>query len=61
MTGTPRGEQFLSYSKDGKVRISADLTASDIPQAKARYRHPFYQVNEKQTGNVYNLFTLGGM
>jgi len=55
------GEQILSYSKTGKVRIWADIAAEDSDEAKARYAHPFYKVNQKQTGNGYNLFTLGGL
>lgn len=55
------GEQILSYSKDGKIRIWADLNAEDRPAAMKRYSHRFYRVNQKQTGNGYNLFTLGGI
>lgn len=55
------GEQILSYSKDGKVRIWIDRNARDTEMSKKRYQHPFYKVNQKQTGNGYNLFTLGGI
>jgi len=55
------GEQILSYSKDGKVRIWADRNAKDTAEAKKRYSHPFYKINQLQTGNGYNLFTLGGI
>lgn len=55
------GEQILSYSKEGKIRIWADLSAKDRSEALKRYNHRFYQVNQKQTGNGYNLFTLGGI
>lgn len=55
------GEQILSYSKDGKITIWADKNAKDSKAAKKRYAHPFYKVNQKQTGNGYNLFTLGGI
>ncbi len=55
------GEQILSYSKDGIVRIWADKNAADNKQAKARYENPFYKINQKQTGNGYNLFNLGGI
>nr|MBI1229358.1 polysaccharide lyase 11 [Cytophagales bacterium] len=55
------GEQILSYSKDGKVRIWADKNASDNDTTKKRYLNPFYKTNQKQTGNGYNLFTLGGI
>ncbi len=55
------GEQILSYSNDGKIIIWADLNAKDSSQAKRRYEHPFYLVNQKQSGNGYNLFALGGI
>lgn len=55
------GEQVLSYSKDGKIKIWADLNAVDTSRGRKRYAHPFYIVNQKQTGNGYNLFTLGGI
>lgn len=55
------GEQILSYSKDGHVRIWADINAKDNKSAKFRYNHPFYKINQRQTGNGYNLFTLGGI
>ncbi len=55
------GEQILSYSKDGKIKIWADKNAKDNKEALKRYSHPFYKVNQKQTGNGYNLFTLGGI
>jgi hypothetical protein len=55
------GEQVLSYSKDGKISIWADINALDNDRARARYNHHFYKINQKQTGNGYNLFTLGGI
>ena len=55
------GEQILSYSRDGVVRLWADRNATDRPEALRRYAHPFYRINQRQTGNGYNLFTLGGL
>ena len=55
------GEQILSYSKDGKISIWVDKNAKDSNEGIERYNHPFYKVNQKQTGNGYNLFTLGGI
>ena len=55
------GEQILSYSKNGVISIWADKNAKDSMKAVARYQDPFYKVNQKQTGNGYNLFTLGGI
>ncbi|MGK7397487.1 MAG: hypothetical protein ACNS62_23115 [Candidatus Cyclobacteriaceae bacterium M3_2C_046] len=55
------GEQILSYSKGGKIKIWADKNAIDSPAGKARYQHPFYEVNQRLTGCGYNLFNLGGI
>lgn len=54
------GEQILSFSKDGKVRIWADVNAQDRPAALKRYRDRFYYANQRMTACGYNLFTLGG-
>ena len=56
-----QGEQILSYSRDGILRIWMDVNAKDNNAAKERYANPFYEVNKKQTGNGYNLFNLGGI
>ncbi len=55
------GEQILSYSRDGWIRIWADLNARDNQRAINRYNNPFYRINRIQTGNGYNLFNLGGI
>lgn len=55
------GEQILTYSRDGKVRIYRDMTALDSPAARARYGHRFYLPNQKLTGVGYNYFNLGGL
>ena len=59
-TGDP-GEQILSYSKDGIIRIWVDRNAKDNKSALERYANPAYKLNQKQTGNGYNLFNLGGI
>ncbi|HBH85490.1 MAG: hypothetical protein A2X05_17875 [Bacteroidetes bacterium GWE2_41_25] len=56
-----QGEQILSYSKDGWIKIWADVNAKDNQKALNRYANPFYKRNRIQTGNGYNLFTLGGI
>jgi hypothetical protein len=55
------GEQVLSFSPDGIVRIWADRNAHDSPAALRRYAHPFYQANQRLTSSGYNLFNLGGI
>jgi len=59
-TGKP-GEQILSYSPDGKVRIWYDRNAKDSPEAESRYQSSFYRTNQKLSGVGYNLFVLGGL
>ena len=56
-----QGEQLLSYSKDGIIRIWVDRNAKDNEIAKRRYANPADKLNQKQTGNGYNLFNLGGI
>lgn len=55
------GEQILSYSHNGWLKIWADENAHDNKNASERYSNAFYKINQKQTGNGYNLFTLGGI
>lgn len=55
------GEQILSYSKNGIVKIWADMNAKDNERAYSRYQNQFYKDNQKQSGNGYNLFLLGGI
>ena len=55
------GEQIMSYSTDGTIRIWVDRNAEDSPAALRRYRHPFYDVNRRLTSCGYNLFNLGGI
>ncbi|UCG58503.1 MAG: hypothetical protein JSU70_03140 [Phycisphaerales bacterium] len=55
------GEQILSFSRNGEVRIWADRNAKDSAAAMRRYRHRFYEVNHRLTACGYNLFNLGGI
>jgi hypothetical protein len=55
------GEQILSFSKDGRVSIWADVNAKDTPAAQKRYEDRFYYTNQRMTACGYNLFTLGGL
>ena len=55
------GEQLLSYSRDGKLKIWRDANARDNSRALKRYSNPYYHTNQIQTGNGYNLFSLGGL
>lgn len=55
------GEQLLSYSGDGTLRIWADLNAEDSVAAESRYRHPAYQALERLFSTGYNLTVLGGI
>lgn len=55
------GEQILSYSRDGLIRVWADRNAKDNGQALERYKHPFYQANQRLTATGYNVVNLGGL
>lgn len=55
------GEQLLSYHPDGTLRLWANPDGEDNAAACARYAHPFYQANRRQTANGYNLVNLGGL
>lgn len=55
------GEQILSYSHDGTIRIWADRNARDSSVALKRYKHPFYKANQRLTATGYNIVNLGGL
>jgi hypothetical protein len=55
------GEQLLVYYPDGTVRVWADRNARDSEAALRRYAHPYYKINQRQTGNGYNYVNLGGL
>jgi hypothetical protein len=55
------GEQVLSYHPDGTVRIWGDRNASDTPEARERYAHPFYRANIGLGSTGSNLGVLAGV
>lgn len=55
------GEQLLSYSSDGYIRIWGDANASDSEEAQERYQHPYYKAAMRVAANGYNLCNLGGL
>mgnify|MGYP001210656965 CR=1 FL=1 len=55
------GEQILSFSKEGMVRIWADRNAEDSPEALKRYEHPFYQRCLSLYAVGYNLYLCAGL
>lgn len=55
------GEQLLAHYPDGTVRVWGDRNACDVPDALARYEHPFYTANQRASGVGYNLAVLGGL
>ncbi len=54
------GEQILSFTKNGQVRIWADVNAEDWSAVQRRSRNRFYYTNQRMTACGYNLFSLGG-
>lgn len=55
------GEQVLTYSKDGRVRIYGDPSAKDSEIAKKRYAHPMYRLNQKLGAVGYNRNNVAGL
>jgi hypothetical protein len=55
------GEQILSFSKDGKIRIWTDRNAQDSSEALKRYKHPYYQRCLSLYGVGYNLYLCTGL
>ena len=54
------GEQVLTYSHDGTLRLWADANASDSELALRRYSNPFYRMNQRFAGCGNHLHVLGG-
>ncbi|HOF18020.1 MAG TPA: polysaccharide lyase 11 [Phycisphaerae bacterium] len=55
------GEQVLTYSPDGTIRLWADANAADAPEALRRYDHPFYRLNRRSTACGNHFSVLGGL
>ncbi len=55
------GEQLLTYSFDGAIRIWADIDAVDSDAARARYSNPFYSLNQRLSACGNHLHVLGGI
>jgi len=55
------GEQVVSYTPEGTVRIWTDASARDSEAAQRRYRHRFYQANQRLTATGANEINLGGL
>ena len=55
------GEQLLTYTKDGVVRIWSADGAQDSARALKRYAHPFYRANQRLSAAASNHGNLGGL
>ncbi len=55
------GEQIVTWTPDGRLRVWAHARARDNEAARARYEHPFYKANRRLTATGYNLVNLGGL
>jgi len=55
------GEQIVSYTEDGTVRIWADANAADTPAAAARYDHPYYRKAQRLSAVGYNWRNVAGL
>ncbi len=55
------GEQLLTWTQDGMVRVWANPAARDSRRALERYAHPFYKANRRLTATGSNHANLGGL
>jgi hypothetical protein len=55
------GEQIVTYTANGSIKVWADLNARDSTAALSRYQHPAYRANQRLTACGYNLVNLGGL
>lgn len=55
------GEQIITWSPDGMVKVWGDKNAFDSDAAKKRYAHNFYKRNQKLTCSGVNIKNLGGI
>ncbi len=53
------GEQIMTYTSDGAVRIWGCSSAQDMPRAKARWANPLYAANRRVLAVGYNTKILG--
>lgn len=55
------GEQILSYTADGRVRLWGDSTAADGDAARKRYEHPYYRKAQRLASVGYNWRNVAGI
>lgn len=55
------GEQFVTYTEDGRIRVWGDRNAADTSAARERYDHPYYRKAQRLSAVGYNRQNLGGL
>ncbi len=55
------GEQLVTWSSDGVVRVLADADAKQSLKALGRFEHPLYIANRRLTAAGYNLHSTAGI
>lgn len=55
------GEQIVTYTTDGTVRIWGDRNAQDGTVARKRYDHPYYRKAQRLSAVGYNMRNVGGL
>ena len=55
------GEQIVTYTDDGIVRLWGDRNAEDSEAARERYDHPYYRKSQRLSAVGYNWRNLGGL
>ncbi|SFL33865.1 hypothetical protein SAMN04487950_3436 [Halogranum rubrum] len=55
------GEQFLTYTEDGRIRLWGDSNATDGDVAHQRYAHPYYRKAQRLAAVGYNWRNVAGL
>jgi len=55
------GEQVVTYTDGGRVRVWGDRDAEDSAAARERYAHPYYRKSQRLSAVGYNWRNLGGL
>jgi hypothetical protein len=55
------GEQIVTATEQGRIRVWGDRNAQDGPVARTRYEHPYYRKAQRLSAVGYNGSNLGGL
>jgi hypothetical protein len=55
------GEQLVTCTEDGRVRVWCDPNATDTTEARRRYDHPYYRKAQRLSAVGYNWRNVAGL